>query len=383
MHRFAAFVVAVMLGCAGAHGQRVSGNGWVLGPFERPANSGPVIAPNPASIFQDPIRNEPVHWEALHAFNPAAIVRDGRIDVLYRAEDNTGAMEIGGHTSRLGLAVSADGIHFTTRPTPVFFPAHDSQMQREWPGGTEDPRIVETADGMYVLTYTQWNGKIWRVGIATSRDLIHWTKYGPAFADVQGGKYDHLAYKSAGIVTRLSGGKLVAAKIHNKYWMYWGEVTVRLATSEDLIHWTPVEGADGNPVVVLARRPGRFDSAFPEMGPPPLLTKNGIVVIYNGKNDSKDGDTSVGPGAYSNGQALFSTQNPTKLLARMDTPFFQPEMPFEKTGQYAAGDTFAEGLVFYRGKWFLYYGSADSMVGVAISTDSNPALNSDAWSSKP
>ena len=377
MRRFAAFLVGVMLCCTGAHAQRVSGNAWELGPFERPAHSGPVITPNPASVFLDPIRNEPVHWEALHAFNPAAIVRDGKIDVLYRAEDDTGAMKIGGHTSRLGLAISTDGIHFTRNPAPVFFPARDSQMQLEWPGGTEDPRIVETADGMYVLTYTQWNGKIWRVGIATSRDLIHWTKYGPIFADVPGGKYDHLAYKSAGIVTRLAGGKLVAAKIHNKYWMYWGEVKIRLATSSDLIHWTPVEDTHGNAVVVLARRPGHFDSAFPEMGPPPLLTKNGILVIYNGKNDAKDGDPSLGPGAYSDGQALFSTQDPTKLIARTDQPFFKPEMPFEKTGQYSAGTTFAEGLVFYKGKWFLYYGCADSMVGVAISADRNPALHSE------
>jgi len=45
---------------------------------------------------------------------------------------------------------------------------------------------------------------------------------------------------------------------------------------------------------------------------------------------------------------------------------FKPEMPFEKTGQYAAGTTFTEGLVWFRNQWFLYYGCADSMVGVAI-----------------
>jgi predicted GH43/DUF377 family glycosyl hydrolase len=52
----------------------------------------------------------------------------------------------------------------------------------------------------------------------------------------------------------------------------------------------------------------------------------------------------------------------------------KPEMPYEKTGQYAAGTTFAEGLVFYKGKWFLYYGAADSRVGVAIAgAGSKPA----------
>ena len=116
-----------------------------------------MIAPRPESTFIDPILKAPAHWEALHTFNPAAIVRDGKMVVLYRAEDDSGAMEIGGHTSRLGLAESKDGIHFTRRAEPVFFPAEDDQKAREWPGGVEDPRIVESEDGTYVLTYTQWN----------------------------------------------------------------------------------------------------------------------------------------------------------------------------------------------------------------------------------
>lgn len=55
-----------------------------------------------------------------------------------------------------------------------------------------------------------------------------------------------------------------------------------------------------------------------------------------------------------------------KLIARTDRPVFQPELPFEKTGQNAGGTTFAEGLVWFRSRWFLYYGCADSMAGVAI-----------------
>ena len=375
-------VVPVVLFCS-AQIQPKAQQTWMLGPFARAPYGEPVIVPDPKATFLDPVRKEPVHWEALHTFNPAAIVRDGKIDVLYRAEDDTGAMGIGLHTSRLGLAVSTDGIHFTKEKSPVFFPADDAQKQREWPGGTEDPRIVESPDGSYVLTYTQWNRKIFRVGIATSRDLIHWTKYGPAFADVLSGKYANFGYKSAGIVTQLVGRKLVAAKIHDKYWMYWGEKQIRLATSDDLIHWTPVEDAHGKTVVVLARRDGHFDGGFPEVGPPPLLTKDGIVLIYNGKNDAKSGDPSIGDGSYSCGQALFSANDPAKLLMRSDTPFLKPETPFERTGQYTAGTTFAEGLVRYQGKWFLYYGAADSRVGVAIAEDRNSATDSRHKESRP
>ena len=336
---------------------------WTIGPFQRPVTT-PVITPNPKSVFFDPLRQQSVHWEASNTFNPAAIVRNGKIYVLYRAEDDTGPMTIGMHTSRLGLASSEDGIHFTRNASPVFYAADDSQKSREWPGGVEDPRLVESPDGTYVLTYTQWNRKATSIGVATSKDLVHWTKYGPAFPESDRPAFRK--YKSAGIVTHLVNGRLIAAQIHGKYWMYWGEVEIHLATSPDLIHWTAIEDAQGDPVVLLKRRAGLFDSAFPEVGPPAILTEKGIVLLYNGKNGAKQGAPGLDPGAYSVGEALFSSDDPTKLLGRTDNPIFKPELPFERSGQYPTGTTFAEGLVFFKTKWFLYYGCADSMVGVAV-----------------
>ncbi len=348
-----------------AHAQKGVEAAWELAPFARPVDA-PVISPDKAAVFPDPISKTPVHWEALHTFNPAAIVREGKIYVLYRAEDDSGTMQIGMHTSRLGLAVSEDGVHFTKQPEPVFYPAEDDQKGREWPGGVEDPRIVEGPDGTYVLTYTQWNRQTYSVGIATSKDLTHWSKQGPAFLAAHDGKYATLMYKSAGIVTRLEDGRLKAAQINGKYWMYWGEIHIHLATSTDLIHWSPVEGADGEPVELLSARPGHFDSSFPETGPPPVLTGRGIVVVYNGKNAPEGGDPGLGANAYAAGQALFDASDPAKLVARTEQPFFKPELPYEKTGQYAAGTTFVEGLVFFKGRFLLYYGCADSRVGVAV-----------------
>jgi beta-1,2-mannosidase len=228
-----------------------------------------------------------VHWEALHTFNPAAILRFGRIYVLYRAEDDRGAMRIGMHTSRLGLAES------------------------------DDPHIVESEDGTYVLTYTQWNRSKTDAAIATSKDLIHWVKYGPALGTQ--GKYAALSYKSAGIVTQVRGGRLIAARIGGRYWMYWGEGIIRLAVSDDPIHWKPIVDEHDEPVTVLGKRGGRFDSSFPETGPPPLLTAKGIVVLYNGKNALDGGDPDLGPNAYSAGEALFRADAPAKLIARGPT----------------------------------------------------------------
>jgi predicted GH43/DUF377 family glycosyl hydrolase len=349
---------------------------WTLGPFTRPLDA-PVISPNPAATFTDPISGKPVHWEALHTFNPAAtIAPDGSIAVVYRAEDDSGDMMVGGHTSRLGLATSSDGLHFKTHPAPVLYMDNDAQKDYEFPGGVEDPRIVQGRDGTYVVTYTQWarDRQTYTIGIATSKDLQHWTKHGPAFDGAENGRYRNFMYKSAAILTELRGSKVVAARLHGKYWMYWGEIQIRLATSDDLIHWTPVlDPATQQPRVLLAARAGHFDSGFPEAGPPPLLTSKGIVLLYNAKNSNpKDtaaetlpGDPSIGAGAYSVGEALFSAADPAKLLDRTERPVFQPEKAYERTGQYAAGTTFAEGLVPFHGQWFLYYGTADSFVGVA------------------
>src|ERR1700733_13783991 len=162
---FHVFLACGFLTASSLIAQSTQNPGWTLGPFVRPVDA-PIIEPNPQAVFTDPITNKPVHWEALHTFNPAAIVRDGKVYVLYRAEDDSGAMVIGMHTSRVGLASSEDGVHFATEPAPVFYPDNDSQKDREWPGGVEDPRLVESEDGTYVLTYTQWNRQATDIGIA-------------------------------------------------------------------------------------------------------------------------------------------------------------------------------------------------------------------------
>ena len=263
-----------------------------------------------------------------------------------------------------------------TEGAPVLYMANDEENPNEFPGGTEDPRIVVAPDGTYVLTYTQWardKGR-YTIGIATSTDLLEWKKWGPAFTNAGNTRFAKMNYKSGAILTELRNGRIQAVKLHGTYWMYWGEGKVGLATSKDLIHWTPVVDPQTNiPKFVMPPRAGRFDSGLAEVGPPPLLTHKGIVLIYNGKNSTgKDnepdaGDPKIGPGAYSVGEALFSSSDPTKLLERTANPVLTPVWPYERHGQYAAGTTFAEGLVAYQGQLMLYYGAADSVIGAARS----------------
>jgi beta-1,2-mannosidase len=347
---------------------RLDAQQWIFGPFEKPRDVNPILTPSRLSTFRSPMNDSIVHWEEYATFNPAAVVRQGRVYLLYRAEDASGAEKIGGHTSRLGLATSTDGLRFTRQPAPILYPAPDAQRANEWPGGVEDPRIVETEDGMYVLTYTQWNRDVPRLAVATSRDLLRWNKHGPAFAGVASDKYLRSESKSGAILSRLVGDRIVATRINGKYWMYFGVPTIRIATSDDLIHWTPLEDADSNAITVLGPRPGYFDSWLVEPGPPALLTEQGIVLLYNAGNSASHGDARLPDRMYSAGQALFDATNPIKLVDRTPEPFIRPTESYERTGQYVQGTTFVEGLVRFGGRWFLYYGTADSRVGVAIWT---------------
>jgi len=339
---------------------------WAWADFQRPEGINPIISPDATTRFYCPLTKDSVEWEANDTFNPAATIYDGKVVVLYRAEDKSGE-GIGGRASRLGYASSSDGLHFQRKSTPVFYPDNDSQKELEWPGGCEDPRVAMTEDGLYVMMYTQWNRTQARLAVATTRDLQKWDKFGPAFAKAYDGRFKDDFSKSASIVTKIVDGKQVIAKIDGKYWMYWGEKFVNVATSEDLINWMPMLTENGDFLKVIVPRPGKFDSSLTECGPPAVMTDKGILLLYNGKNaDGAEGDTTYTANSYCAGQALFDLKDPTKLIGQLDKPFFIPEADFEKSGQYPAGTVFIEGLVFHGEKWYLYYGCADSRVAVAV-----------------
>ena len=336
---------------------------WMLGPFQKENTYNPILDAKANTTFDCPVRKETVRWEEKDVYNPTAVVRQNKVYMLYRAEDTV--RRVGG-TSRLGLAISDDGIHFKRLPQPVFYPNNDPMKTYEWEGGCEDPRVVESPNGVYVLTYTAYDGKIARLCVATSTNLTDWQKQGLAFGEFGNGKYQNSWSKSGAIVCKRVGNRFVAQKIKGKYWMYWGDKPqLRLATSDDLLHWSPVETADGKLVAAAESRKGKHDYRLLEPGPMAILTPKGILLIYNGMNDAKNGDTNLPEGAYTGGQLLFDTQDPTKLIDRSETYFIKPDQPYEIHGQVNQV-CFLEGLVPFRGRWFLYYGTADSKIGVAV-----------------
>ena len=357
----------------GQLGMAQSPQSWLIGTFVKQDRVNPVLKPLPNTTFDCPVRGEKVNWEEKDVFNPACVVRNGKIYMLYRAEDKVGKFA---GTSRLGLAISSDGLTFKRLPKPVFYPDNDALKKYEWEGGCEDPRVVETEQGLYVMTYTAYDGDKARLCVATSSDLLKWQKCGLAFQNFIKSTRDFWS-KSGSIVCRKVGDRLVTTRINGKYWMYWGDVPqLYTATSDDLINWQPVTKindanyqpanvSDVNCWPVASFRAGKHDYRLLEPGPPALLTKDGIVLIYNGMNDSRNGDKTLPDGTYAAGQLLFNAENPLELKDRSDNYFLKPDKNYEITGQIN-NVCFVESLVSYHGKWFLYYGTADSKIAVAV-----------------
>ncbi|MGI8742201.1 MAG: glycoside hydrolase family 130 protein [Bryobacteraceae bacterium] len=282
-------------------------------------------------------------FEAAGVFNPAVVRYDGRFVMLYRAQDRKG-------TSRLGYADSPDGVHFKRRPEPVLSP----ETAYEKDGGVEDPRLVNI-DGRFYLTYTGYNTKDAQLCLAISTDLIHWDRKGVILP----------AYKGRWNTGWTKSGAILDHKVNGKYWMYFmadakdrpGQLGV--AFSDDLLHWT--EALD-HPLAPT--RPGMFDSKVAEPGPPPFLTRDGILLIYNGADDAL---------VYRTGWLLLDKNDPAKILARSDQPIFQPALSWEKTGQ-VPNVVFVEGLVRDPNRRLFYYGAADKYVGVVEQAILSPAF---------
>lgn len=330
---------------------------WEMKPFVKADSLNPILVPLASTRFVCPVRESPVRWESKDVFNPATIMKDGKVHMLYRAEDSVGKHN---GTSRIGLAVSEDGLHFDRMPAPVFFPDKDSMMRYEWEGGIEDPRVVETLEGAYLMTYTAYDGQTARLCLASSPDLINWSKHGLVLKG-----HPDLWSKSGSIVCKQLGTRMIATRIQGKYWMYFGDKQLHAATSDDLYHWEPLMEADGRLKVVMDYRPGYFDSDLVEPGPPALLTAQGILLLYNGRNYGPERDPDIPEGTYSAGQVLFDPQDPTHILVRSETNFFRPDQPYEWTGQVNQV-VFIQGWVpLYQGRWLLYYGTADSKIAVA------------------
>ncbi|HRR39242.1 MAG TPA: glycosidase [Candidatus Paceibacterota bacterium] len=263
-------------------------------------------------------------------YNPTTVVRKEKVFLLGRSEFGYENKTI----SKINLFSSQNGFSFKPFPkNPVIKPEKKYEKM-----GCEDPRVIKTDKNNYFLTYTAYKGKdkngdykIKLMG-ALSKDLISWQKF-PL------------------VDNEKSGAVVQNYKHKDQYVMYFGGKEIKIAFSRDLKKWK----FNAKPIFT-ARKGNFFDNYLVEPGPPPILIKKGILLIYNGKNAA---------GKFSAGWAIFDKNNPAKLLERSRKPILEPTEYWEKYGK-VNNVIFATGLVFFKGKWLLYYGGADKSTGVAV-----------------
>ncbi len=244
--------------------------------------------------------------------------------------------------SHLRLARSHDGINFTIDDAPFLFP---DRMDESY--GIEDARIT-CLNGTYWITYTAVSEHGPAVGLAKTTDFKHVVKVGlilpPPNKDV------------AFFPATINGAYQL---LHRPMVSDIGKPSVWLADSPDGVHW-------GNHQFLFGGR-GHTEPGFDwegqkiGVGPEPLLTDEGWLVLYHGANDNNE---------YALALALLDTADPTRVLARSDKPLLTPDLTWEREG-FFPNVVFSNGWVRFpeghpnAGRIFVYYGAADSGVGLA------------------
>lgn len=310
-------------------------------PFNKFAGN-PILTPNPRANF-----------ESAFLYNPTAIVLNETVFLLYRAQNST-------KTSSIGLAWSTDGTTFTRLDRPIIY----ATEPWETIGGTEDPRIVRV-NGTFYLTYTAFNNVTAQLCLATSTDLLTWTKHPPLFPHYQDVAYSDIDVPSPRNNHSKSGAIVNEPTSDGLYHMYFGDSFFYHATSPDLRNWTALPSDE-----YFAAPVNPWENRLIEPGPAPIKTRDGKwLLVYNGMTTGRVG---YPQNQYSVGQMLLDPSGsfrPTLNVsadtyqpairdgpvARLEQPILIPEAGNEQEGQVDQV-VFAEGLVQFQGRWFLYFG---------------------------
>jgi predicted GH43/DUF377 family glycosyl hydrolase len=305
-----------------------------IGPFVK-YEGNPLLVPNAANEF-----------ESAYIYNAAAIVLDDTVFLLYRAQNAA-------KVSTIGLAWSADGFNFTRLDHPVLEPSEPWEAG----GGVEDPRVVRI-DGVFYMTYTAWDLTTPRLCLATSTDLVHWTKQPPLFPDFLDVEVTDQGRTQVRHGHSKSGAIFPEKNAQGRYVMIFGDSFLYRAESEDLLHW---RAEPFNAHFATAVHP--WEDRLLEPGPSPIKTRDGKwILVYNA---ATTGAARYRNNQYSVSQMLIDYDRlPDGPLARLDQPSVVVSAKNEHEGQVNEV-VFCEGMVQFRGRWFLYYGQGDSELGVA------------------
>jgi predicted GH43/DUF377 family glycosyl hydrolase len=305
----------------------------------------PMHTPDPREIFVrhdgNPILG-PGRWPQMvnACFNPAAIQMDGETLLLVRVEDRTGL-------SRLDVVTSPNGISDWKIDRERVFHPDTTLYEERW--GIEDPRITQCGDE-YMIVYTGFSEGGPLVCLASTRDFHSFERRGVLMSPED---------KDACLLPHRFEGRW--ALLHRPAPRSPGlGAHIWISYSPDLRHW------GDHSIVMHAREGGWWDANKIGIGPPPLRTDAGWLMIYHGVRVTASGSI------YRLGLALLDLDDPTKVLARGNEWIFGPGAHYERQGD-------VPDVVFPCG-WILdddgdtvrmYYGAADTFVCLATASLGN------------
>ncbi len=276
-------------------------------------------------------------YAAASVFNPAAADLGRETLLLVRVEDCNGV-------SHLCAARSTDGVtDWRIDPEPTFAPAPQHHPEEVW--GIEDARITRLEErGEWVVAYTAYSRGGPLVSLACTNDFSAFRRLGPVMPPED---------KDAALFPRRFKGRW--AMIHRPATAFMqGKADIWLSFSSDLLHW-------GDHRTLMTARDGAWwDANKIGLGPPPLETEEGWLILYHGVKQTAAGCI------YRLGLALLDLEDPGRLIGRSDPWVFAPQEPYERIGDvgnvvFSCGWTRDEESDVVR----IYYGAADTSTCLA------------------
>ncbi len=269
-------------------------------------------------------------WESAGVSNAAAIDLNGSVHLIYRATDPN-------NYSKLGYARLDDALHVNERlPEPVYIPREPFEVH-----GTEDPRLTLLNDTVY-LAYTGFDGRIAR-GVLSSISQQDFLSKNFVWSRPKAITPEGINDKDMCVFPELIGGKaLVMHRIDPNICVEGLDLETPNLTINSCIE-------------IMGPRPGMWDAEKVGAAAAPIRVEEGWLFIYHAVGNDF---------VYRLGAALLDAETATTVIARTAAPIFSPLLPWEKEG-LVRNVVFSCGIVLRDDTLFIYYGGADTAIGVA------------------